>query len=216
MLRPRILALRSQLSQRFVVSVRRQHAPTKRGWLTPYVNQLRARYPNIDTPSLVASFLILHEVTAVVPLFVGFWTLKTLGVGAAVVGWIAAETPADEERGWLAMKTQEWMQQGQEQAAKIGRRYGVFGYSKETPEQRRERKQRQAEDEQNQNALPEHAGLAIGGDVANLVASYVAVKALLPLRILISLRLAPPMANSIVNRFRRLRHLGQSYLKKQG
>lgn len=41
------------------------------------------------------------------------------------------------------------------------------------------------------------------------------LQALLPLRILVSLRLAPPMANVIVKRFKGLRDMGARYLKKQ-
>ncbi|KAK4050099.1 hypothetical protein OIV83_003670 [Microbotryomycetes sp. JL201] len=179
MLRPRVHALSAQAVRRqSVLPNRREHTSAgRRGWLKLHINQLRARYPQIDTPSLVASFLILHELTAVIPLFAGFWTLKTLGVGAAVVGWIAAETTSEHQQpGWITVKTRQWIQQGQEQAETIGRRYGVFGYAKETPEQRIERKQKQADSSATQSSLQVEDRFDIGGDVANLVGSYVIVK----------------------------------------
>lgn len=153
-------------------------ATHNRNFLTPYTTALRARYPSADPPSLIASFLILHELTAIVPLFAGFWTLKALGVGTGLVAWAVAEGEEEADDGgeqrWMRAKFRKWVADGEEQAQKIGRRYGAFGIEKESKEQREERKQL----EKDGAVEVQHpvTGYSIGGDVANLVAAYIAVK----------------------------------------
>ncbi|ORY82322.1 hypothetical protein BCR35DRAFT_265576 [Leucosporidium creatinivorum] len=179
----------------------------------PYIATLRARYPSADPPSLIASFLILHELTAIVPLFAGFWAFKAAGVGAGLVAWAVADDGEEEQASWSRAKFRQWVTDGEEQAQKIGRRYGAFGIEKESKEQKEERKQREKDGVVDVERAP--TTYSVGGDVANLVAAYIAVKALLPLRILFSLRAAPPMANVIARRFKGLREVGARYLKKQ-
>lgn len=141
--------------------------------MQPYIAQLRAKYPSADGPSLVAAFLVLHELTAVVPLFAGFWACRLLGVGASLVGWAIAESETGEEPSWAQRKVKTWVGQGENQAERLGRRYGVFGFEKET---REERQSRRAANDDTQDVAMSVGTHSIGGDVANLVAAYLAVK----------------------------------------
>lgn len=150
-------------------------ATAARNPITPYITTLRARYPSADPPSLIASFLILHELTAIVPLFAGFWVFKAAGVGAGLVAWaVAEEGEEDGQASWSRAKFRQWVVDGEEQAQKIGRRYGAFGIEKESKEQKEERRQRE------KDGIVEvgqaQSNYSVGGDVANLVAAYIATK----------------------------------------
>jgi hypothetical protein len=132
-----------------------------------YISMLRQRYPLADPPSLIASFLILHELTAIVPLGIGFFALKRLGVGESLVKWTIEGTQQTEPT-WAAGMVRKWAKEGSEQAERIGRRYGTFGFEKETKE---------AKDERKRIPIVQSISLSnTGGDVANLVASYLLVK----------------------------------------
>ena len=80
-------------------------------------------------PSLVVSFAVLHELTAVLPLFAIFFGARQLGVGERVVSTVshAAESGQDNV---LKQKGREWVQEGELWAERVGKRYGVFGYEK--------------------------------------------------------------------------------------
>lgn len=130
-----------------------------------YVALLRQKYPLADPPSLIASFLILHELTAIVPLGIGFLALKQLEVGESVVNWAVNDTVNPT---WATTTVTNWVSQGRDQAERIGRRYGTFGFEKETKEAKEERTR-------SIDNLPGPRSIA-GGDVANLVASYLLVK----------------------------------------
>lgn len=43
----------------------------------------------VSLPALTGAFLVLHEVTAIVPVFLIYWLLHALGVGAGLVAWLA-------------------------------------------------------------------------------------------------------------------------------
>lgn len=146
-------------------------APSQReSMVRSYITALRARYPLADPPSLIAAFLILHEATAIVPLFAGFIALGQLGVGEKLVEYATRE--ADElnvepdQGSWGRAKVRKWIKEGDEQAERIGRRYGVLGYEKESSSDRAARKAGEASS----------TSIILGGDVANLVAAYIAVK----------------------------------------
>ncbi|GAA5825564.1 hypothetical protein JCM5353_002342 [Sporobolomyces roseus] len=192
-----------------------------------YLGRLKQRYPSADPPSLFISFLILHELTAILPLSILFGTFHYLGIGAGIVAWTLSESESttqpsleQEDAGkWTKegarIKVREWMKEGEDQAERMGRRYGWFGWEKESREERIERKKR-LEDEPARSVSKElsNESLKVSGDVANLVAAYLVVKALLPLRILVSLRLSPTLANVIVKRFKGLRAKGAKMLKR--
>ncbi|KDE05982.1 hypothetical protein MVLG_03667 [Microbotryum lychnidis-dioicae p1A1 Lamole] len=203
--------------------------PPRPNRFSAYLTQLRLQHPHLDPASLIASFLILHELTAIVPLLLGFWGFKSLGLGRALVEEVqhitVASTP-EREQGYFKAKLGDWLLQGEEQAKRLGTRYGWFGMEKLDKEQRAElsrSEQTERDGHQDQGrmrmikttAKSGTKDLTLSGDVANLVASYVVVKALLPLRIYASLRLAPKMANTVMQRFHRLRAMGKRYLSKQ-
>ena len=80
-------------------------------------------------PSLVVSFAILHELTAVLPLFAIFFGARQLGVGERVVSTVAHAAESGQDNV-LKQKGREWVQEGELWAERVGRRYGVFGYEK--------------------------------------------------------------------------------------
>ncbi|GJN87159.1 hypothetical protein Rhopal_000104-T1 [Rhodotorula paludigena] len=183
----------------------------------PYLARLRAQYPHADPPALVASFVVLHELTALVPLVALFALFHALGLGTGLVHWVLehSEDGRDEAAGtrdgggWRDT-VRTWLREAEDKTERIGRRYGWFGWDKETPDQRKERREREKERGTTEDRL-EDERLQVGGDVANLAAAYLVVKALIPLRILISLRLSPSLANLVVRRFRGLRERGKKY-----
>ncbi|KAJ7928411.1 hypothetical protein B0H13DRAFT_2311366 [Mycena leptocephala] len=132
--------------------------------------------------SLVVSFAVLHEVTAIVPLVGIFYGARALGVGERVVA-----TLPTEQDNWVAQKCRTWVDDGQKWAARVGRRYGVFGFEKGDPD----------------NKLPPVNSDRIVGDVANAVVAYAATKALLPVRIGAALYLSPAFSRAVVDPTRR-------------
>ncbi|KAJ7099575.1 hypothetical protein B0H15DRAFT_820785 [Mycena belliarum] len=131
--------------------------------------------------SLLLSFAVLHEATAVVPLVGAFYAARALGVGERIV----ATLPSDHD-SWVARKCNTWVDDGQKWAARVGRRYGVFGYEKGAPD--------------DQLFIPHDR---IAGDIANAVVAYAATKALLPVRIGAALYLSPAFSRAIIDPTRR-------------
>ncbi|KAH9949247.1 hypothetical protein B0H21DRAFT_144843 [Amylocystis lapponica] len=140
------------------------------------LNVLAAR-TRTPLPSLVLSFAILHELTAIVPLVGFFFSARALGVGERVVN--AAGSIADSEQGWVAARSKEWMAEGQHWAERVGRRYGFFGFAKGA-------------------GRGDGASARLAGDVANAVVAYCLTKALLPVRIGFSLYLSPAFSRRVV------------------
>ncbi|KAF4620780.1 hypothetical protein D9613_000859 [Agrocybe pediades] len=163
-------------------------------------------------PSLVLSFGILHELTAVVPLVGFFYGARALGVGERVISMITDDdklgTQSDDgsvaskgsgQMSWARQKMKTWVEEGDRWAIRIGRRYGVFGYEKREPG---------VKDNVEEMA---HVSGHLAGDVANAVLAYGMTKALLPLRIGASIYLSPmfsrrviePIRKTIIQPFRR-------------
>ncbi|KAJ7496912.1 hypothetical protein FB451DRAFT_1335253 [Mycena latifolia] len=132
--------------------------------------------------SLVVSFAVLHELTAVVPLVGVFYAARALGVGERIV----ATLPTEHDT-WVAHKCRTWVDDGQQWAARVGRRYGVFGFDNGAPP------------EGQLPVLPDR----IAGDVANAVVAYAATKALLPVRVGAALYLSPAFSRAVVDPTRR-------------
>lgn len=149
---------------------------------TPYKQALAAISQRTRTPlpSLLVSFAIVHELTAIVPIAGFFFGARALGVGESIVGALAPRSgvePADEglaaqvRDSWVGERLREWMVEGEAQAERVGRRYGWFGFEKGTkppvlsPE-----------------ALSTHGTDSvlvsgkIAGDVANAVVAYALTK----------------------------------------
>lgn len=189
--------------------------PSAGSRFAPYRQALQAvaARTGAPLPSLVFSFAILHEATAIVPLFVIFLGARELGVGERVVSTVAS-TASEGEDNLLKQKSRQWVQEGELWAERVGRRYGVFGFEKGKGEVVSE-----SYSLQESNALPARSTLPpkLAGDVANAIVAYGLTKvcilgpwllsyilildpsqALLPVRIGLSLYLTPWFSRRIV------------------
>lgn len=191
-------------------------AARKQSKTLAYLRDLRERNPNAEPASLIASFLLLHELTAIVPLLALFGVFKYAGIGDGLVKYVS-ETPSgassddneqQREEGAVSAaraKLASWANEGAQSAERLGKRYEWLRTTDTT-----------------------------AGDGASLVAAYVLVKvrlfsvsllsgihplmlplqAALPLRLLLSARLAVPMASSLVGRLKSVRALGARVMKR--
>ena len=100
----------------------------------PYRHALKLVSARTGTPlpSLLVSFAVLHELTAIVPLVGIFYGSRTLGVGermlTAVIG--GDSDWASTKYSWIRMKFKTWVDEGEGWAGRVGRRYGVWGFEK--------------------------------------------------------------------------------------
>ncbi|GAA6064747.1 hypothetical protein JCM10212_001599 [Sporobolomyces blumeae] len=210
-------------------TLRKSHA--RSASTSSYFAALRQRYPRADPPSLIAAFVVLHELTAVVPLSILFGAFHYLGIGASIVAWTLEGDESRVQRGYqdrvdgrwtrerARVLVREWVKEGEDKAERVGRRYGWFGWDKESTEERVARKANKAGGDATTTTEPlrpelSNERLSVTGDVANVAAAYLVVKALLPLRILVSLRLSPNLANVISKRFQGLRARGARMMKR--
>ncbi|KDQ17066.1 hypothetical protein BOTBODRAFT_106335 [Botryobasidium botryosum FD-172 SS1] len=174
----------------------------------PYAQALAALSARTKTPlpSLVASFAILHELTAIVPLVGFFFCARAGGVGERVVHAVRTHTDVaatgdqqgESERSWATIKAREWLDDGERWAGRVGRRYGIWGFEKGA-----------AVDPSNQEV-----GVKVAGDVANAVLAYGLTKAILPVRIGLSLYLAPAFSRSAVEPTRQV--LVRTFFRNRG
>ncbi|TBU40728.1 hypothetical protein BD309DRAFT_899408 [Dichomitus squalens] len=176
--------------------------PSSKSKFGPYKQALSALSQRTRTPlpSLILSFGILHELTAIAPIAGFFFAARGLGVGEGVIRALAPQTSAEGERGfaaqfresWVAQRFREWMVEGEARAERVGRRYGWLGYEKgsipSVP----------LPGEQAKHHAEAVMTGRIAGDVANAVVAYALTKALLPLRIGLSMYLAPPFSRTFV------------------
>ena len=149
-------------------------ASQHKGRLTAYKQVLTAIAARTGTPlpSLILSFGILHELTAVVPLVGIFYGSRTLGIGERVVSAIVEDKTHSNEisthdgsrLNWGRQKLKSWMEEGDRWAIRIGRRYGIFGYEKRRPGT--------VDDIEEMASINGH----IAGDVANAILAYGATK----------------------------------------
>ncbi|KAJ3857623.1 hypothetical protein EV368DRAFT_29791 [Lentinula lateritia] len=171
------------------------------GYFAPYRNALKALSARTGTPlsSLVLSFGILHELTAIVPLVGVFYGARTFGVGERIVAAVIAEgeqpiaPESSSYTGWARQKCRQWVQEGEGWAERVGRRYGLFGF-----ENRNQSNTSRTMSEEHTRYIPGH----IAEDVANAVVAYGATKAMLPLRIGLSLYLAPGFSRRLIEPLR--------------
>ena len=153
--------------------------PRRPSRFAPYTQALTALSQRTRTPlpSLVVSFAVLHELTAIVPLAGFFFGARALGVGESVVNVIAnsGQGSADGPSGWMREKGREWVDEGERWAERVGRRYGVFGYEKRD----RSRAVAVGDGDNNQIELrrqPGEMSTKVAGDVANAVVAYALTK----------------------------------------
>jgi hypothetical protein len=120
--------------------------------------QALANRTGVPLSSLAVSFLILHELTAVLPV-VGFYFLfSSLGTGLGIIEWLN-RTTGEDEHGWRGMVT-GWYDEGQAKMARVGRRYGLW----------------QEAEEATHGEVSSKPTDKAGEGVANAVAAYVVVK----------------------------------------
>jgi len=141
------------------------NTPTPRSRFSVYTDALKTISKRTGTPlpSLILSFGIVHALTALVPLVGIFYASRALGFGEAVVNNISSYRAATvgEEGPWVVRwgkeKVREWVEEGDQWAKRVGKRYSLFGYEKQAVD--------------GQNSVSEH-GHRITGDVANAVVAY--------------------------------------------
>ena len=121
-------------------------------------------------PSLIISFAVLHEITAIIPLAGIFFGAKYLGVGERLVEFARVETHTDATPStqpstteWVQRKVGTWIDEGEVWAERVGRRYGFFGYPKTPKGVKFE-------------STGGERGPGVAGDVANAVFAYTATK----------------------------------------
>ncbi|KAL7423315.1 hypothetical protein Q5752_002616 [Cryptotrichosporon argae] len=144
--------------------------PARFAAYAPRLHRLSSR-TGVPLPSLALSFLVLHELTALVPVLGLFYAFHAAGAGQAIVSWV--REAGSEEHGWQGW-VKGWYDEGERRVEKVGRRYGLLGYEKGSA----------LNDEKASKA----------GAVADAIAAYVVVKALLPARIGLSIAAAPAFA----------------------
>ncbi len=145
---------------------------------------------------MVASFLILHELTAIVPLAILFYAFGALGVGTAVLQWLlgdgdAAGKISESESQPLLSRFRAWARLKEERFERYCRKKGYLGF-----------------DKQDADAIDAAKDLGdsrrFAGSFANMVAAYILVKALLPIRIGASIALAGPFSRSVLEPLKNL------------
>ncbi|KAJ3555288.1 hypothetical protein NM688_g2669 [Phlebia brevispora] len=171
----------------------------KPAWLQ-YRQALQAISTRTGAPlsSLVVSFGILHELTAIVPVAGFFFGARALGVGERVVNAVQSDASAwpGGKEGWVRQTCGEWVDEGKIWAEKVGHRYGVFGYEKRRP----------GDNSTTPRDTMNHASgdfsSKLAGDAANAIVAYGLTKALLPVRIGFSLYFSPAFSRRIVDPIR--------------
>lgn len=141
-----------------------------------------------DTASMIISFMILHELTAIIPLILLFHLLGLLGVGEQVMAWLLKVSGDEEDgaKGWLRSKIDEGMQR----AESYGRKKGYFGFEAGSHSA-----------DVITSTLP---STMLAGTFANAVAAYAITKALFPLRIAACIALAGPFARVFIEPVKRI------------
>lgn len=174
----------------------------------------------VSLPSLALSFGILHELTALVPLVILFFTFQAADVGTSVVAWagrVSDEAPG--EARWRGVVS-DWLAEGERRVDRVARTYGLFGYPRGGGDG--DEKGVNAGEEARQLVAVAGKGSKAAADVTNAIAAYVFVKvsftssgrmssltnlrsgqALLPARIGVSLAFAPAFSRRVVNPTRR-------------
>lgn len=151
-----------------------------------------ARKNGTDAPTMVASFLILHELTAIVPLVILFYAFGALGVGTAVLAWLLGDAEdKEDDQGSLMTRFRAWARLKEERFERYCRKRGYLGFEKQD-----------AETIDAANDLGKSSHLA--GSFANMVAAYILVKALIPVRIGASVALAGPFSRSVLEPLKRI------------
>lgn len=111
--------------------------PSQPSRFAPYKQALQSLSQRTKTPlpSLIVSFGVLHEITAIAPVIALFYTCRALGTGPAVVTFLTThrDRPISEDFQTRALNSVgELMEEGEQRAARFGRRYGLWGLDSPT------------------------------------------------------------------------------------
>lgn len=135
--------------------------PIKARRFGPYRHAIKLISARTGTPlaSLVVSFAVLHELTAIVPLVGVFYGARTLGIGERIVTAVIENNSGSAltKYRWVREKCKIWVDEGEDWAERVGRRYGAFGFKKG------QSKSGDANDRRHH---------ALAGDIANAVFAY--------------------------------------------
>lgn len=149
--------------------------PPSRSPFAPYKLAIQAisTRTGAPLPSLVLSFAVLHELTAIAPFLAIFFGARQFGVGERVITAITSDSDSSGGGGGaLKQKSREWMSEGEVWAERVGRRYGVFGFEKRGTSS--SAGSVSAEDSDIRAATAQNTKFSpnIAGDVANAVVAY--------------------------------------------
>ncbi|MCO5562923.1 hypothetical protein L7F22_016559 [Adiantum nelumboides] len=159
-----------------------------------------AKRSGTDPASMVISFMVLHELTAILPLIAIFYILCALGTGASVMQWLldASDTQSTQESGMMMgmrASLRDYIQEGMQRAERYGRKKGWFGFEKGS----------QVEDVEVDGQIKANPNAeAIAGTFANAVAAYAITKALLPVRLAACVAFAGPFARWTIEPIKRV------------
>ncbi|CAO1621177.1 unnamed protein product [Jaminaea pallidilutea] len=137
-----------------------------------------SRSTGTDLASLTASCLILHEITAIVPLVLFFYLLSFFGLGVGLCEWFMAEANGDHAGSsdaagstWGDMRERwrlevgRWIREGMTRAEKYARSKGWWGFEKGS------QGETDTQDDTDSNAQQK-----LVGAFANAVGAYVLTK----------------------------------------
>jgi hypothetical protein len=115
------------------------------GGLKPYTAAIQNLSLRTGTPlpSLILSFGILHEVTAIVPLVGIYWGARVLGIGDQMTAYLSPQKASRQHQpstegledagsagGWFDEKLRKYTKEGERRVARVGARYGILGFTK--------------------------------------------------------------------------------------
>lgn len=167
-------------------------SPTQSALLArfPPLRRLHLLHPSLPLPTLLLSFGVMHEITAIAPVVGLFYGFRSFGGGRSVVdGMIALETTLRGDKPELGQGTVEgWLEEGERRVERVGRRYGILGF----PKVFKGNASSQTEGTSSAvSSLPRNvstiSGKDLAGDVANAVGAYMVVKASLLMTLLSAL-----------------------------
>lgn len=165
--------------RRLFSSSRPSRAPSMYDQLRSRLSALSVR-TGTDVASLSASFFILHEITAVLPLFFFFYLFGLFGIGEGICAWFTeaandAEGEGDKGSGSAVWNWRrnigEWMSEGSARTERYARRKGWWGFEKGSHKQHLA-----GEEDRSVATSVEAQRTVVAGAFANAVAAYVVTK----------------------------------------
>jgi hypothetical protein len=154
--------------------------PSRFSSFIPQLSNLSTR-TGVPLPSLVLSFGILHELTAILPLVLAFFIFQAAGIGGTIVEWAAGNSSTEAEGGsgsldWR-VKVGEWLEEGERRVDRISRRYGLFGRVKgEAKTLQQLELENESPREMGMDVAAAAKGSKAAQDVANALSAYLLIK----------------------------------------